>query len=89
MSIIAVIDLGYVGLPLAMALAGEHDVTGFDIDAERIRELNDGYDRTGEISPDTLKQGRAKWRSDPAAMKVAEFFIVTVPTPVDEKKNRI
>ncbi len=87
MSIIAVIDLGYVGLPLAMALAGEHDVTGFDIDAERIRELNDGYDRTGEISPDTLKQGRAKWRSDPAAMKVAEFFIVTVPTPVDEKKE--
>ena len=87
MSTIAVIGLGYVGLPLAVALAQKHRVTGFDIDAERIRELNDGYDRTGEISPETLKQGRANWRSNPASMKGADIFIVTVPTPVDEKNE--
>ena len=87
MSNIAVIGLGYVGLPLAVALAGQHDVTGFDIQAERIRELNEGYDRTGEISPETLKQVGAKWHSNPAAMKGAEIFIVTVPTPVDENKE--
>ena len=87
MSTVAVIGLGYVGLPLAMALAEQHDVIGFDIDAERIGELNHGHDRTAEISPDALKQGRAKWRSDSADIRGAEFFIVTVPTPVDENKT--
>ncbi|MDP6591397.1 MAG: nucleotide sugar dehydrogenase, partial [Alphaproteobacteria bacterium] len=87
MSNIAVIGLGYVGLPLAVALAGQHDVTGFDVKAERIRELNEGYDRTGEISPEALKEAGAKWHSSPAAMKGCEIFIVTVPTPVDEKNE--
>ena len=87
MSTIAVIGLGYVGLPLAMALAEQHDVIGFDIDAVRIGELNDGHDRTKEISPDVLKQGRAKWRSNPAEIRGADFFIVTVPTPVDQYKK--
>ena len=87
MSTIAVIGLGYVGLPLAVALAEKHDVIGFDIDAERISELNDGHDRTGEVSPETLNRGRAKWHSNSAAIKGVEYFIVTVPTPVDENKE--
>ena len=87
MSNIAVIGLGYVGLPLAVALAGQHYVTGFDVKEERVRELNEGYDRTGEISRETLKKTGAKWHSNPAAMKGSEIFIVTVPTPVDEKNE--
>ena len=87
MSTIAVIGLGYIGLPLAVALAGKHDVTGFDIDADRIRELNDRHDRTGEISPESLKQAGAKWDSNPAAIRGVEYFIVTVPTPVDENNE--
>ena len=82
MSTIAVIGLGYVGLPLAVALAEKHDVIGFDIDGKRISELNDGHDRTGEVSPEILDRGRAKWHSNSAAIKGVEFFIITVPTPV-------
>ncbi len=87
MSTIAVIGLGYVGLPLAVALAEKHDVIGFDIDGKRIRELKDGHDRTGEVSPETLNRGRAKWHSNSRAIKGVEFFIVTVPTPVDENNK--
>ena len=52
---IAVIGLGYVGLPLLMALARHHDVIGFDIDGQRIAELRDGVDRTGEVDGTTLE----------------------------------
>ena len=87
LSTIAVIGLGYVGLPLAIALATKHDVIGFDIDATRIGELNRGHDRTGEVSPDGLDQGKATWSTKSADIRGAEFFIVTVPTPVDENKD--
>ncbi|MBT5919806.1 MAG: nucleotide sugar dehydrogenase, partial [Alphaproteobacteria bacterium] len=52
---IAVIGLGYVGLPLAVALANKFPVTGFDVNAERVAELNGGKDRTGEINADVLQ----------------------------------
>lgn len=79
---IAVIGLGYVGLPLAAALSRDFDVVGFDIDASRIRELTGGYDRTHELTAEALKASPAKLTDDAAALQGRDIFIVTVPTPV-------
>ncbi len=87
MTTIAVIGLGYVGLPLAVALAARHDVTGFDIATERVEELRRGHDRTGEVSKGALEKLRATLTADPAAIAGAEFYIVTVPTPVGADKK--
>lgn len=85
---IAVIGLGYVGLPLAVAFAAEHDVVGFDIAAARIAELSRGEDRTLEVSPEALKAAaRLTFSSEPAALDGCNVFIVTVPTPIDEHKR--
>ncbi|URD61327.1 nucleotide sugar dehydrogenase [Sphingomonas sp. KRR8] len=81
---IAVIGLGYVGLPLAVALAQTFDVTGFDIDEARISELRDGHDRTREVAADRLQASKLQLTSDPDAIRGADVYIVTVPTPVDE-----
>jgi UDP-N-acetyl-D-galactosamine dehydrogenase len=81
---IAVIGLGYVGLPLAVALARRHRVTGFDVNAERIEELARGIDRTGEVESPALKSAKMKLTAKPSEMKGCEVFIVTVPTPVDD-----
>lgn len=81
---IAVIGLGYVGLPLAAALARDFDVLGFDIDATRIRELNAGHDRTNELTPDALNASKARLTDDLGALQGRDIFIVTVPTPVSE-----
>lgn len=81
---IAVIGLGYVGLPLAVALAQTLNVTGFDIDEARISELRDGHDRTREVAADRLQASKLQLTSDPAAIRGADVYIVTVPTPVDE-----
>jgi len=80
---IAVIGLGYVGLPLALAISRHFPTTGFDIHAGRIAELVSGIDRTGEVEPTALKSSTLKLSSDPASMTGADVFIVTVPTPVD------
>ena len=85
MSRIAVIGLGYVGLPLSVALAEHHSIIGFDIDAERIDQLRRGHDRTDEISPARLDGAGIEWSSESGAMRGAEYFIVTVPTPVDDR----
>jgi len=85
---IAVIGLGYVGLPLAVAFAAEHEVVGFDIGAERIAELSRGEDRTLEVSPEALKAAAGlRFSADPAALKGCNVFIVTVPTPIDDHKR--
>ena len=85
---IAVIGLGYVGLPLAVAFAAEHEVVGFDIKAGRIAELRAGEDRTLEVSPDELAAAKGlKLSSDPADLKTCNVFIVTVPTPIDAHKR--
>lgn len=81
---IAVIGLGYVGLPLAVALAQTLNVTGFDIDEARISELRDGHDRTREVAADRLQASKLQLTSDPAAIRGADVYIVTVPAPVDE-----
>jgi UDP-N-acetyl-D-galactosamine dehydrogenase len=76
--------LGYVGLPVAAAFArAGSQVIGFDIDAGRVRELQAGQDRTREVEASDLKRPTLNLTSDQAALKAADFFIVTVPTPID------
>lgn len=85
---IAVIGLGYVGLPVAVSFARAGSrVTGFDIDARRIAELRAGHDRTREVDPADLKLATLSLASDPVQLKDADFFIVTVPTPIDESNR--
>jgi len=85
---IAVIGLGYVGLPLAVAFAAEYAVVGFDIKPQRIAELAAGEDRTLEVSPAELAAARGlTLSSDPADLKACNVFIVTVPTPIDAAKR--
>ena len=80
---IVVVGLGYVGLPLAVALARHFPVTGFDIDETRIAELGKGHDRTGEIEPEILKASTLGLTASPEDCRAADIYIVTVPTPVD------
>jgi UDP-N-acetyl-D-galactosamine dehydrogenase len=80
---IAVIGLGYVGLPLAVALARQFDVTGFDIDRRRIAELRDGHDRTDEVENSALRGSSLKLSCDATDLPGRDVYIVTVPTPVD------
>ena len=85
---IAVLGLGYVGLPLAVAFAAHHEVVGFDIKPERIAELQAGDDRTLEVSVAELAQAqRLSLSSDPADLAGCNVFIVTVPTPIDAAKR--
>ncbi|MCL4868963.1 MAG: nucleotide sugar dehydrogenase [Anaerolineae bacterium] len=81
---IAVIGLGYVGLPLAVHLAEHFAVVGFDISEGRIAELKNGHDRTREVEDARLRQANIVYTSDPAAMAACRLFIVAVPTPIDE-----
>jgi UDP-N-acetyl-D-glucosamine/UDP-N-acetyl-D-galactosamine dehydrogenase len=81
---IAVIGLGYVGLPLAVEFGRRRPVVGFDINDARIAALRDGFDATLEVSAEELAQsGQLSFSSDPAALADCSFFIVTVPTPID------
>ena len=84
---IAVIGLGYVGLPLAVALADKFSVTGLDINENRINELLSGYDKTGEIDSAKLKRSTLKLTTKKADISGFELYIVTVPTPVDDKNK--
>ena len=81
---IAVIGLGYVGLPVALAFARKFQGTvGFDIHKEKVEQLKKGVDRTGELSRDELTSTSLHMSSDPVSLKAATFFVVAVPTPVD------
>ena len=81
---IAVIGLGYVGLPLAVALARHFPTIGFDISRPRIDELRNGFDRTDEVEPARLRASTLHLTTEVADIGKAGLFIVTVPTPVDE-----
>lgn len=81
--IISVIGLGYVGLPVAVAFGKRRKTVGFDINQVRIKELRDGYDRTGEVTADELKSADIFFTADIEGLKQADFHIVAVPTPVD------
>ena len=82
---VGVVGLGYVGLPVAVAFAqGGGEVVAFDTDSERIEELGDGLDRTGECDGASLRSSRLRFTGDPADLSDVDFFIVTVPTPVTQ-----
>lgn len=87
---IAVIGLGYVGLPLACLFSKKYPTVGFDVKCQRIEELNRGYDYCREISTEDLKSafdsGRLKCTSDREDIKDCNFYVVAVPTPIDENQ---
>jgi UDP-N-acetyl-D-galactosamine dehydrogenase len=85
---IGIIGLGYVGLPLAVEFGKVMDVIGFDINEERIKELRDGFDRTREVESEDLKAAKhLSFSADLKDLSNVSFFIVTVPTPVDEARK--
>ncbi len=85
---IAVIGLGYVGLPVAVAFGKTgSQVIGFDISAERIKELKSGLDRTREVESCELERTKIVFTTDPHDLRAADFFIVTVPTPIDDSNQ--
>ncbi|HEU4683882.1 MAG TPA: nucleotide sugar dehydrogenase [Nitrospira sp.] len=81
---VAVVGLGYVGLPIAVAFGKLGPVTGFDINKTKIDELRNGHDRTGEVSESDLKQSQVYYTSEPTDLKADDFIIVAVPTPINE-----
>ena len=87
---IAIIGLGYVGLPLAHAFSEKYDVVGFDINLERIDELNSGFDRTLELTESQIKDATSNsmiFTSDTNKIKSCNIYIVTVPTPIDSNNK--
>jgi UDP-N-acetyl-D-galactosamine dehydrogenase len=84
---LAVIGLGYVGLPLALALAKHFPVLGFDIDRGRVDELRTGIDRTKEADAEALRSSSLRLSADPADLPGHAVYIVTVPTPVDAQNQ--
>ena len=86
--VIAVIGLGYVGLPLAVEFGKTRRVIGFDLKESRITELKGGHDSTLEVESENLQSaGFLEFTSDPVMLKQARIFIVAVPTPIDKHKN--
>lgn len=87
---IAIIGLGYVGLPLAVEFGKKFRTIGFDINNERINELKSGVDSTLEVEPENLKSSTLlELSSDASSLADANIFIVTVPTPIDENKRPV
>ena len=84
---IAVVGLGYVGLPLAAAFGRQVPVIGFDISKAKITELKNGHDSTGELTNADLASTRIEYTTDASSLKNASFIIVTVPTPLCENKR--
>lgn len=84
---IGVVGLGYVGLPLAVALARCHQVTGFDINQDRVEALQRGVDSTNEVSADQLACSSLAMTSDASKLRGCGTFIVTVPTPIDHARR--
>jgi UDP-N-acetyl-D-galactosamine dehydrogenase len=84
---IAVVGLGYVGLPVATAFGRQGTVVAFDIDRQRVDELKSGLDRTHEISPEEIRASNLHLTADVADLKQADFFIVCVPTPIDAARR--
>ena len=84
---VAVIGLGYVGLPLAAALSDHVEALGYDISESRIDELKRGHDRTGEVSPERLTAANLQLSTNADDIAGADIFIVAVPTPLDEEKR--
>ena len=85
---IAIVGLGYVGLPLAVEFCKKHTVIGYDINAKRVAELQSSCDHTLEVTPEELKESlHLGYTTDPSLLADCNIFIVTVPTPVDRDKR--
>jgi UDP-N-acetyl-D-galactosamine dehydrogenase len=84
---IVIVGLGYVGLPLAVAMARTDECWGLDVDTNRIDELRRNHDRTGEIDPARLETSTLRLTTDPDECPPADVYIVTVPTPVDDQNR--
>ncbi|MCV9388476.1 nucleotide sugar dehydrogenase [Reichenbachiella ulvae] len=84
---VGIIGLGYVGLPLAIAAAEKYSVIGFDINTKRIEELKQGYDRTDEVRSEFLIASTVRFTDSPEDLSDVNFYIVTVPTPIDGNNN--
>lgn len=84
---IAVIGLGYVGLPLALALARQFETWGIDVDQSRIAQLREGHDRTGEIDGPVLRESSISLLDRLEGCPPCDFYIVTVPTPIDAENR--
>lgn len=83
---IAVIGLGYVGLPIALEFAKKFSVIGFDINADRVEKMRQGIDPSREINPEDFQDKDIFFTSDEDDLRQAHFFVVAVPTPVDSYK---
>lgn len=82
---IAIIGLGYVGLPLAVEFGKKYAVVGFDTNSHRVRELQNGQDHTLEVAPEELQRAtKLTYATNAAALTACNVFIVTVPTPIDQ-----
>ena len=87
---IGIIGLGYVGLPLAVAIAKKHPVIGFDINKKRISELNSGLDSTNELTNEEVVESLGKdikYTDSESHLESVNFFVVTVPTPINKDKT--
>lgn len=83
---LAMIGLGYVGLPIALEFARDFSVIGFDINAKRVEMMRNNIDPSDELPPEAFKGCDIQFSADQADLKEARFFIVAVPTPIDESK---
>jgi UDP-N-acetyl-D-galactosamine dehydrogenase len=84
---LALVGLGYVGLPLAVALGRHYPVAGFDVDRRRIGELRSGIDCNGEVAAEALRGSPIAFSDDPSILRGATIVIVTAPTPVDADRR--
>lgn len=84
---IAVVGLGYVGLPVAVAFGKQQEVVGFDINETRINELKNGYDRTNEVTDNDLKESKIIFTNQPEELSKVDFIIVAVPTPINKNNQ--
>ncbi|MBI5286650.1 MAG: nucleotide sugar dehydrogenase, partial [Deltaproteobacteria bacterium] len=84
---LAIVGLGYVGLPLATAFGRLFPTIGFDTDDRRVKELQEGYDRNGEIPREALHAPYLNFTGNPKSLQQADFIIVAVPTPIDKAKR--
>ncbi|MBU4259670.1 MAG: nucleotide sugar dehydrogenase, partial [Proteobacteria bacterium] len=83
---VAVVGLGYVGLPLAVHLSKHFEVVGYDLKPDRIKELESGRDRTLEVSEEDLSKAKIFFTSDKKNLSLCSLIIVAVPTPIDEHR---
>ena len=83
---IAIVGLGYVGLPLAVSMSKHFEVIAYDLKSDRIKELESGLDRTMEVSKDALRDAKILFTSKPENLSLSRLIVVAVPTPIDEHR---